>query len=62
MKSALRLLSDGSWMSPPPGYPPILAPADGATNNIDRWIDVTDKTWHGAVLDAPQFHRMFAGG
>jgi len=50
---------DGSWAMPPPDYPPLVA-ADGVVNNIDKFIDVTQKQFPGKVLDAKEMRGRFA--
>ena len=50
--------TDGSWNMPPPEYPAIVA-ADGVVNNIDKFIDVTQKQFLGRVLDAKEMRGRF---
>jgi hypothetical protein len=49
---------DGSWLAPPPNWPPISAPEKGS--NLMAWVDVEGKG-PGEVLDRQGFaHRLRA--
>lgn len=55
------LRPDGSWSAPPPPYPPIVAPSDGATHNLAAYWDMEQgRAQPGAPL--PGLPGAGAGG
>uniref|UniRef100_A0A0B6Y895 Protein N-terminal glutamine amidohydrolase n=1 Tax=Arion vulgaris TaxID=1028688 RepID=A0A0B6Y895_9EUPU len=53
-----HMLNDrNEWMSPPPGYPPIKC--QSSSNNIQEFISMDKRTWHGEVFNLHEFLHKF---
>ena len=48
---------DGSWLKPPPTYPPITSPS--STHNLDDFISMDESSGFGEVLSLTDFVKKF---
>ena len=53
-------LEDGSWLKPPPSYPPIAGPGSQSSHNLEDFTRMEeDNSEYGPVLSLTEFVRKF---
>ena len=51
---------DGSWLKPPPSYPPIAGPGSQSSHNLEDFTRMEeDNSEYGPVLSLTEFVRKF---
>jgi len=50
---------DGTWLKPPPSYPPIKGEKAGSDHNLDTFISMDKSEGQGDVLSLTEFVRKF---
>jgi len=50
---------DGSWLKPPPNYPPITSSQSSSPHNLEEYISMEAETGLGDVLSLTEFVKKF---
>ena len=55
----VSLTEDGSWLKPPPNYPPIASSQSSSPHNLEEYISMEAETGLGDVLSLTEFVKKF---
>ena len=55
----VSVIEDGSWLKPPPNYPPITSSQSSSSHNLDEYISMDSNTGLGDVFSLTEFVKKF---